>query len=93
MCAAKRGVQHLLVTESSYTVRVRGPLVRWNRKQVANRIRTGRAIADGSNGPLAFRRFLSVFTILSSRCVRRHNVTSARAYIAVHLDDVASLLP
>lgn len=83
----------LNVTESSHIVRVRGPLVRWNRKQVANRIRAGRAIADGSNGPLAFRRFLSVFTILSRRCVRRHNVTSARAYIAVHLDDVASLLP
>lgn len=74
-------------------MRVRGPLVRWNRTQGGNRLRAGRAIADGSNGPLAFRRFLSVFTILSRRCVRRHNVTSARAYIAVHIDDVASLLP
>ncbi|MGN6648509.1 hypothetical protein [Trinickia sp.] len=74
-------------------MRVRGPLVRWNRSTRANRLRAGRAIADGSNGPLAFRRFLSVFTILSRRCVRRHNVTSARAYIAVHIDDVASLLP
>jgi hypothetical protein len=60
---------------------------------VANCLRAGRPIADGSNGPLAFRRFLSVFTILSRRCVRRHNVTSARAYIAVHIDDAASLLP
>ncbi|WP_425452738.1 hypothetical protein [Trinickia dinghuensis] len=74
-------------------MRVRGPLVRWNRSQVANRLRADSAIADGCTGPLAFRRFLSVFTILSRRCVRRHNVTSARAYIAVHIDDAASLLP
>lgn len=83
----------LNVNESSVIVRVRGPLVRWNRCQRANRFRAGRAIADGCTGKLAFRRVLSVFTILSCRSIRRHNVTSARAYIAVHIDDAASLLP
>ncbi|WP_242538528.1 hypothetical protein [Trinickia acidisoli] len=68
-------------------------MVRWNRSQVASRLRAERAIANGSTGQLAFRRLLSVFTILSRRSVRRHNVTSARAYIAVPIDGVASLLP
>jgi hypothetical protein len=68
-------------------------LVRWNRSQPARCLRGDCAIADGSTGKLAFRRFLSVFTILSRRSVRRHNAISARAFIAVDTDDVASLLP
>jgi hypothetical protein len=68
-------------------------LVRWNRKSHARYLRGDCTIADGSSGSLAFRRFLSVFTILSRRSVRRHNVTSARAFIAVDTDGVASLLP
>ncbi|MGN6804418.1 MAG: hypothetical protein ACTHJZ_00570 [Trinickia sp.] len=74
-------------------MRVRGPLVRWERRQPARCLRADRAPADGRCGKLAFRRFLSVFTVLSSRSVRRHNATAARASIAVHTDEVASLLP
>ncbi|WP_221622533.1 MULTISPECIES: hypothetical protein [unclassified Burkholderia] len=36
---------------------------------------------------------LSIYTILSRRSVRRHNAVAARAYVAIHTDDVASLLP
>jgi hypothetical protein len=69
-------------------------LVRWNRNRRANAFRPGGPIADGGTGKLAFRRALSVvFTILSRRSIRRHNVTSARAYIAVHTDEASSLLP
>ncbi|WP_232292258.1 hypothetical protein [Paraburkholderia graminis] len=75
---------------------VRGPLVRWNRSH-ASCPRADGAIANGSSGSLAFRRFLSVFkivfTIISRRSVRRHNSISARAFIAVRTDEVASLLP
>ncbi|WP_074268838.1 MULTISPECIES: hypothetical protein [Paraburkholderia] len=67
-------------------------MVRWERSQ-ARCLRPEGTIADGSNGSLAFRRFLSVFTILSRRSVRRHNSVSARAFIAVRTDEVASLLP
>jgi hypothetical protein len=67
-------------------------LVNWNRSQ-ARRICADGASADGSNGSLAFGRFLSVITVLSRRCVRRRNVLSARAFIAVRTDEVASLLP
>ncbi|WP_442793650.1 hypothetical protein [Paraburkholderia sp. ZP32-5] len=63
----------------------------WNRSH-ASGIRADRAIADGSNGSLAFRRFLSVLTVPSRRCIRRRN-TISRAFIAVRKDDVASLLP
>ncbi|MEM5299443.1 hypothetical protein AB3X96_21165 [Paraburkholderia sp. BR13439] len=73
-------------------MRVRGPLVNWNRSQ-ARCICADGASADGSNGSLAFRRFLSVITVLSRRSVRRRNVLSARAFIAVRTDEVASLLP
>ncbi|WP_408258218.1 hypothetical protein [Paraburkholderia caledonica] len=73
-------------------MRVRGPLVKWNRSQ-ASCPRADGAIADGSSGSLTFRRFVSVFTILSRRSVRRHNSISARAFIAVRTDEVASLLP
>ncbi|WP_118180275.1 hypothetical protein [Paraburkholderia phosphatilytica] len=68
-------------------------MVRWDRSQPARCLRADRAAAIGSSGELAFRRFLSVFTILSRRSVRRHNVVCARAFIAVHTDEVASLLP
>ncbi|PCE22729.1 hypothetical protein BWP39_23910 [Paraburkholderia acidicola] len=68
-------------------------MVRWDRSQPARSLRADRTIADGSSGRLAFRRFLSVFTILSRRSVRRHNAISARAFIAVRTDEVASLLP
>ena len=34
---------------------------------------------------------LSIYTILSRRSVRRHNAVAARAYVAIHTDDVASL--
>ena len=70
--------------------------MRWNRSH-AHGLRADSAIADGSSGSLAFRRFLSVFkivfTIISRRSVRRHNSISARAFIAVRTDEVASLLP
>jgi hypothetical protein len=39
------------------------------------------------------RRSLSVFVILSRRLVRRHNIVCARAFVAIHSDGVASLLP
>ncbi|NKJ50459.1 hypothetical protein CIC12_27800 [Burkholderia sp. SG-MS1] len=67
-------------------------MVRWNRSQAGCTLADS-AIADGSNGSLTFRRFLSVFPILSRRSVRRHNSVSARAFIAVRTDEVASLLP
>ena len=80
-------------SQSSVIVRVRGPLVRWDRRQLRGRPHADGAIADGGSGSLAFRRFLSVHTILSRRSVRRHNAVAARAFIAVHRDEVASLLP
>ena len=78
---------------SSVIVRVRGPLVRWDRSHARCLRSDCAAFADGSSGRLASRLFLSVFTILSRRSVRRHNSVSARAFIAVHTDEVASLLP
>ena len=87
------GITLFNVAKSGVIVRVRGPLVRWERRQPARCLRADRAPADGRCGKLAFRRFLSVFTVLSSRSVRRHNATAARASIAVHTDEVASLLP
>ncbi|WP_034478240.1 hypothetical protein [Paraburkholderia sprentiae] len=67
-------------------------MVNWNCSQARCTCADG-ANADGSNGSLAFSRFLSVITVLSRRCVRRRNVLSARAFIAVRTDEVASLLP
>jgi hypothetical protein len=81
------------VTQSSAIVRVRGPLVRWDRSHARCLRSDSAAIADGSGGRLAPRLLLSIFTILSRRSVRRHNAVSARAFIAVHTDEVASLLP
>ncbi|WP_311674404.1 MULTISPECIES: hypothetical protein [Paraburkholderia] len=78
-------------------MRVRGPLVRWDRSHARCLRSDCGAVADGSSGRLASRpllsALLSVFTILSRRSVRRHNAVSARAFIAVHTDEVASLLP
>nr|WP_230960446.1 hypothetical protein [Burkholderia pseudomultivorans] len=36
---------------------------------------------------------LSIYTILSRRSVSRHNAVAACASVAIHIDDVASLLP
>jgi hypothetical protein len=81
-------------TQEEIIVRVRGPLVRWSRNQDAIFHRVAdRSISDSSSGKLVDRRFLSVFTILSRRSVRRHNSVAARAVIAVHCVEVASLLP
>jgi hypothetical protein len=68
-------------------------LVIWDRSQRASVSRADRAIADGTHGSPTPRRYLSVFTILSRRSVRRRNAISARAFIAVRTDEVASLLP
>nr|WP_245983096.1 hypothetical protein [Trinickia fusca] len=74
-------------------MRVRGPLVRWDRCPHAVFSHAGRACVDGRRGSLALRWFVSVSTLLSRRSVRRHNVAAARAGIAVQRDDVSSLLP
>ncbi|WP_343050561.1 hypothetical protein [Burkholderia guangdongensis] len=73
-------------------MRVRGLLVRWNRSDARNQ-RSTAAASDGSCGWRGPRLHLSVHTILSRRSVRRHNAISARAFVAVHTDEVASLLP
>ncbi|MFC0692644.1 hypothetical protein [Paraburkholderia humisilvae] len=75
---------------------VRGLLVRCDRSQPARCLRADCTHADGDSGirtRLVLRCFLSVFTILSCRSVRRHNVVCARAFVAIHSDGVASLLP
>ncbi|MEX3957781.1 hypothetical protein [Trinickia sp. EG282A] len=74
-------------------MRARGPLIRWNRTQPARYLRGDCATADGGGGTLEFRRCSSVSTVLSRRCVRRLNVVSSRAFVAVDKDGVASLLP
>ncbi|WP_083494091.1 hypothetical protein [Burkholderia sp. lig30] len=50
-------------------------------------------IPDGSCGRHHPRLHLSIYTILSRRSVRRRNAISARAFVAIHTDEVASLLP
>ncbi|WP_075584246.1 hypothetical protein [Caballeronia glathei] len=67
-------------------------MVRWSKCQYAGQPRADMSIADRC-GRLIDRRFLSAFTILSRRSVRRHNSVAARAFIAVHCVGVASLLP
>jgi hypothetical protein len=47
----------------------------------------------GTHYVSALCRFASIFAILSRRSVRRHNSIHTRAFIAVHCDEVASLLP
>ncbi|HEY4351432.1 MAG TPA: hypothetical protein VGN31_09400 [Paraburkholderia sp.] len=78
-------------------MKVRGPLVRWNRSQPARSLRADCTSADGigsgMHAILLVRRFLSVFAIISRRSVRRHNIVCARAFVAIHSDGVASLLP
>jgi hypothetical protein len=72
-------------------------LVRWNRSQPARCLRADCINADGIGGNMhairRLRRFQSVFAIISRRSVRRHNVVCARAFVAIHSDGVASLLP
>lgn len=56
-------------------------------------MRAAIASPDDSDGGQSPRLHLSIYTILSRRSVRRHNAVAARAYVAIHIDDVASLLP
>ncbi|HDR9489474.1 hypothetical protein [Burkholderia stabilis] len=56
-------------------------------------MRAAIASPDDSDGWQSPRLHLSIYTILSRRSVRRHNAVAARAYVAIHIDDVASLLP
>ncbi|KAB0637681.1 hypothetical protein DF107_03330 [Burkholderia stagnalis] len=75
-------------------MRVRGPLVRWDRGDARSLRSAASTISDGSCGWHSPRLLhLSIYTILSRRSVRRHNAVSARAFVAIHTDDVASLLP
>ncbi|WP_413194670.1 hypothetical protein [Pararobbsia alpina] len=81
-------------------MRVRGPLLRWDRQTFGSHLRSAacstRDCAEGLRGThyvSALCRFASIYTILSRRSVRRHNAIHARAFIAVHCDEVASLLP
>ncbi|WP_175782675.1 hypothetical protein [Burkholderia anthina] len=73
-------------------VRIRGPLVRWRRGDARN-MRVASASADDHDRRQRPRLHLSIYTILSRRSVRRHNAVAARAFVAIHTDDVASLLP
>ncbi|WP_081062150.1 hypothetical protein [Burkholderia cepacia] len=73
-------------------MRFHGPLVRWRRGDARN-LRAAIASTDDSDGWQSPRLPLSIYTILSRRSVRRHNAVAARAYVAIHTDDVASLLP
>ncbi|WP_425518432.1 hypothetical protein [Paraburkholderia edwinii] len=72
-------------------------MVRWNRSQPARCLRADCTNADSIGSDMhairVLRRFLSVFVILSRRSVRRHNIVCARAFVAIHSDGVASLLP
>ncbi|WP_321799229.1 hypothetical protein [Caballeronia sp. J97] len=67
---------------TSLIVKVQSPLARRSQRSGADRC-----------GKISDRRFLSVLTVLSRRCVRRRNAVSARAFIAVHCVGAASLLP
>ncbi|WP_333994767.1 hypothetical protein [Burkholderia cepacia] len=73
-------------------MRFRGPLVRWRRGDARN-LCAAIASTDDRDGWQSPRLHLSIYTILSRRSVRRHNAVAARAYVAIHTDDVASLLP
>ncbi|WP_374104170.1 hypothetical protein [Burkholderia sp. LMG 13014] len=66
--------------------------MRWRRGD-ARHLRATLASSDDSDGGHSPRLSLSIYTILSRRSVRRHNAVAARAYVAIHTDDVASLLP
>nr|WP_249174145.1 hypothetical protein [Burkholderia sp. AU19243] len=68
-------------------------MVRWDRGD-ARSLRSAAPASDGSCGWHSPRLLhLSIYTILSRRSVRRHNAVSARAFVAVDTDEVASLLP
>ncbi|WP_321781698.1 hypothetical protein [Burkholderia pyrrocinia] len=73
-------------------MRIRGPLVRWRRGDARN-LRAAISSSSDSDGWQRPRLPLSIYTILSRRSVRRHNAVAARASVAIHTDDVASLLP
>ncbi|AQQ44959.1 MULTISPECIES: hypothetical protein [Burkholderia] len=73
-------------------MRIRGPLVRWRRGDARN-LRAAPPSLDDRDGWRSPRLSLSIYTILSRRSVRRHNAVAARASVAIHTDDVASLLP
>ncbi|WP_374102113.1 hypothetical protein [Burkholderia sp. LMG 13014] len=66
--------------------------MRWRRGD-ARHLRATLASSDDRDGGHSPRLSLSIYTILSRRSVRRHNAVAARAYVAIHTDDVASLLP
>ncbi|KER69287.1 hypothetical protein HR51_22815 [Burkholderia cepacia] len=69
-------------------------MVRWDRGDVRSLRSAASASDDGSCGWHSPRLLhLSIYTILSRRSVRRHNAVSARAFVAVDTDEVASLLP
>nr|WP_243844113.1 hypothetical protein [Paraburkholderia caballeronis] len=76
-------------------MRVRGLLVGWNRSHARCLRDDCAAFADGSSGRLASRLYpsSSASAVLSRRFVRRRNALFARAFIAIHADGVASLLP
>ncbi len=73
-------------------MRVQGPLVRRDRSRRAGIPHAVDAAADGC-GKYLVSRSLSIFATVSRRSVRRHNAVAARAYMAVHDDGIASLLP
>jgi hypothetical protein len=62
--------------------------VRWRRGDARN-LRAAPPSLDDRDGWRSPRLSLSIYTILS----RRHNAVAARASVAIHTDDVASLLP
>lgn len=89
---AHREVFNTFNNRSRVIVRIRGPLVRWRRGDARN-VRVAISSADDSDRRQSPRLHLSIYTILSRRSVRRHNAVAARAFVAIHTDDVASLLP
>lgn len=91
--APHAGTFNTLNSQTSVIVRVQGPLVRWDRSRQADLPHAAEPCDDGSCGKHLASPSLSIYAILSRRCVRRYNVVAARAFIAVHCDDVASLLP
>ncbi|CAG9244321.1 conserved hypothetical protein [Burkholderia diffusa] len=90
--SASRQVFNTFNNPVESNVRIRGPLVRWRRGDARN-VRVAISSADDSDRRQSPRLHLSIYTILSRRSVRRHNAVAARAFVAIHTDDVASLLP
>ncbi|AOI90697.1 hypothetical protein NUV25_00575 [Burkholderia pseudomultivorans] len=73
-------------------MRIRGPLVRWRRGDARN-VRPAISSSDDRDGRRGPRLPLSIYTILSRRSVSRHNAVATCASVAIHIDDIASLLP